>query len=340
MTPGALPVLDAAACLLDRAATAACDACARACPTGTLRAESGGLELFPGLCTGCGGCGAACPAGAITVEGAVPLPPPETDAAGRALLVCPVRSPRDPQAICVQALGLEALAALWLRGGRRLWLDTGDCAACPGGRGLDLSRHLATLNALLADRGLPGLVAEPAPGRAADRVPRLGQGPDRRRRGLLGLAAARPDPADDRPRERALARLQQLARDRGPRRFAHVPVIDPARCTACHACVRLCPEAALTLIIAGTGDAVYRVDAARCTGCGLCAGCCEEDAVRIEMLAVEPGEVPLVSRQCPGCRVTFQRPAARDNGDATATGGLCPICARAPHFRKLHQILS
>lgn len=342
MTPGARParpVLDVAACLLDRAATAACDACARACPTGALRAESGGLDLVADLCTGCGGCGAACPAGALAVDGTVPLPLPEADAAGRSLLVCPVRSPQDPQAICAQALGLEALATLWLRGGRRIWLDTGACTDCPSGQGLGLSAHMETLNRLLADRGLPGLVAEPAPDRAAERVPRLGQSPDRRRRGLLGLAALRRDPAGDRAPVRALARLQKLGPGRSPRRFAHVPVIDPLRCSACHACVRLCHESALTLIKAATGDAAYRVDAARCTGCGLCAGCCEERAVRIEGLADEPDEVSLVTRRCRGCGAPYQRPAARAECGGTGADGLCPICTRAPHFRKLHQIL-
>ena len=327
-----LPVLDEAACLLDRTADAVCDACARACPTGAMRVGDEGLELVADLCTACGGCGAACPARAITVERAVPLPLTETDRSGAVALVCPEARGPGP---CLQSLGLEALATLWLRGVRRLLIATGDCDSCPSGGNLRLADHLATLNALLGDRGLPGLEVGVLPARGTDRVPRLGEGPDARRRGLFALAAPRPEDSERKAAASALARLQGLPGRGTAPRFAFAPRIDAQRCTACHLCLRLCPETALTLIIAEDQPAAYQIDASQCTGCGLCVQSCAEGAIDIVALAAATDGISLVSRQCRGCRVAYQRPAESLRED----DGLCPICAKAPHYRKLHQVL-
>lgn len=331
MTPRALPVVDGDACLLDKTPLAGCEACTRACPTKALRHAPEGLALVAELCTGCGACGAVCPARAITVGRSVPVPLSEPDRSGIVAVVCPVCAPRDPAAICVQALGLEALAALWLRGIRRIWLETGPCHDCPSGRGLDLTGSLATLNTLLADRGLPLLSAAPMPRRGGDRVPRLGDGPDRRRRGLFGIGAAASDAAAPRS---ALARLQALVPDTAAGRFAWTPVIDPLACTGCNLCLQLCPEDVLALVNAETDEPAYAIQSAGCTGCGLCAAACEDKAIRVVGLQAEPDHLGLKRQVCRGCRAEFQRPAAQSSG-----GGLCPICARAPHYRKLHQVL-
>lgn len=330
-----LPVLDETACLLDQTAGATCDVCARACPTSAMRMGNDGLELIADLCTACGACGAACPVRAITVERAVPLPLTEADSSGAVVLFCPEVRPVPGSGPCLQALGLEGLATMWLRGVRRLMVETACCDTCPSGRGLPLLQHLATLNALLADRGLPQMSVGPRPARGADHLPQMGQGPDSRRRALLAFTAARPEAADRKGRQTALARLQGLPGRGTSPRFAHSPGIDPQRCTACHLCLRICPETALTLIIADDQPVAYRVDAAQCTGCGLCVQSCEEEAISIVTLATATDGVTLDSRQCRGCLVVYHRPtdALRDDD------GLCPICARAPHFRKLHQVL-
>lgn len=305
---------------------AECDLCARACPTGALRATPAGLELSPAQCSGCAACGAACPAAALTVQGAAPLPPGTPDAAGALLLVCPMAAPGDAGTLCLQALGLRALAALWLRGVRQLWLRLGDCAACPSGAGLDAAAPLAVINALLADRGLPGLELRPAPQRPRARLPRLGEGgASAARRGFLRLTAAGDDS------RAALQRLQGLAP--GGARMAFVPRIDAARCTACHACTRLCPEGALMRIKDEAGGMAYQIDAARCSGCGICVAACQEDAICIETLVCpQDGRVTLHAGLCRGCGLPFHA--------TTAGGALCPTCRRAPHFRKLHQVLA
>lgn len=171
---------------------------------------------------------------------------------------------------------------------------------------------------------------EPIPKRGGDRVAQLGDGPDRRRRGLFGMAAASSDVA----RKTALSRLQGLAKTTPAPRFAWTPVIDPVVCTGCNLCLQLCPEDVLTLVNAETDTPAYAIQSAGCTGCGLCAAACEDKAIRVVGLQAEPDHLGLKRHVCSGCRSGFLRPAAQPPDD-----GLCPICTRAPHYRKLHQVL-
>ncbi len=60
--------------------------------------------------------------------------------------------------------------------------------------------------------------------------------------------------------------------------------IEPAACTACHACARLCPTDALVLETDPDGAPlryVLRSDA--CTGCGVCEASCDDAAITIAL---------------------------------------------------------
>lgn len=337
VTRGALPAVDGAACVNNRQGLAECDLCVQACPTSALQIGPQGLTLKAATCTGCGGCGASCPVAAISIPGVAPLPPGFPNRDGDMLLICPRHATAGEGAICLQALGLEALAGLWLRGVRKLWLATEPCADCPNGQGLEFAGKLAALNGVLAERGLPLLEAAAAPRRRPSRLPQLGEDrADPARRSFLRLVAS-PVTGEATASPRALARVQGLGGQSSPTpRCAFVPVLDATRCTACHACTRLCPEGALILINEATDAAAYTCDATRCTGCGICVAACQEDAIGLEVMT-QPAEgvLSLVRSQCRGCGVAFHTP-----GSTAPEDGLCPVCARAPHFRKLHQVLT
>lgn len=321
---GALPAVEAGLCVLNRLAASRCSACVEACPTRALGAgPEGALALVADDCTGCAGCAAACPAGAIAVAGAAPPPKAQPDRAGRVLLVCPQRG----GGTCLQALGLEALARLWRDGVRHIALAVGDCAACANGATLRFEALLAAFNALLADRGMRVLCAAPATDEC--RLARLdaAERPDARRRAFLAPLLASPEALP------ALREVQEAGAGRPGRRFAFAPAIDPAACSGCGACVNLCPAAAMTLINTGRHDAAYEIRPEACTGCRLCADVCDEGAVTLRFLAPAAPPVALRPYRCAGCGVPGHSPGADGPED-----GLCPVCRRAAHYRKLHVI--
>ena len=250
----------------------------------------------------------------------------------------------DGAAPCVHALGLRDLARLAATGCRRLVVSTGDCDTCPRGGAVRLETRLADLARLLDSRGLPLLRVERLP---ADRwqvvrdagVPDAGPAMGRRsflRRGV-GLAVEHAVTAFD------LAAAERQALDTAaallpetdaPRALAPIaPVIDPAACTGCDACARLCPQEAIRRETS-EGAMAYRVVPARCTGCGICVDVCADAAVRLtEWIPVAPSSIPLMQAVCSSCRAPFHRPVV-DAGEAPVR---CPVCetrgARDRSFR-------
>lgn len=98
-----------------------------------------------------------------------------------------------------------------------------------------------------------------------------------------------------------------------------VPRLDPGRCNACDACVRVCGPGALVLDVE---TPAYRIDPARCDGCGLCVDVCNRDAVALAAVAgAAPESFALESALCPVCGVAYRTPAG--NGSAR-----CQVCAR------------
>lgn len=331
MRAGPAPAIDGAACSLGRLAQSGCAACAAACPRGALQDSAEGLVLDALACSGCGACVAACPQRAITVDGASELRP-EKPGQGAVALVCPRRSAEG--GICLQALGLEALAGLWLAGVRRVLAVTGACAECPDGRGLDVATRVAAVDALLAERGLPGLRVDAAAG-VPRGVPRLvaSRPQARGRRAFLGLGTgAAPEAAPGLP---ALARLQSLSAP-ATARVAFAPMIDPASCTGCDACLRICPEGVLSLIKDDAGEMSYVAQSFQCTGCRLCMDVCGAEALTLDRLALPAPEVPLSGFRCRGCGLDVHVPADGPH----AGGGLCPVCAATGHHRRLFVVLS
>ncbi|MCC6517401.1 MAG: 4Fe-4S binding protein [Tabrizicola sp.] len=308
-------------------AQARCSACADACPQDALQMTAEGLVLDPAACTGCGACVAACPQRAVALDGQGGIRPEPSAGGPEAALVCPRRGPG--QGPCLQELGLEALARLWLQGVRRIAVLTADCAACPDGAGLPVAARVAALNALLEDRGLQPLRIGPVAS-VPRRMPRLTAEPvpRRGRRLFLGLGAVTDTGIP------ALARLQSLPGPPGAR-HACAPRIDPARCTGCDACLRICPAGALSLIKDDDGGLSYGADPSGCTGCGMCEDVCGAGAMTIERLAPAVPGPALVSFRCRGCGVEVHVPS----GGPREGGGLCPVCARTGHHRRLFQVL-
>ena len=324
----ALPILRAEACLPALYPASSCSACADACPRHALVSLDDELALDPDACSGCGGCAAACPAAAITLSGTeAPAFVDRPRSAG--WLACPQSPLADADALCVQALGLTALARLWQTGLRRLTCVTADCAACPDGQGADPEMRVTDLNRLLTSRGLPNLDlrrAGSAPVGAARIGPAETAGRSDRRR-LFGLPAS-PVATQTRP----LVWIQDQGNS-ADALHAFSPRIDPLTCTGCDACLRACPESALSLIKDAAGELLYEAKPSSCSGCRLCSDMCPADAIHIDQVAPAPALVALRQYRCRGCGVQVHEPRAQPTSD------LCPVCRKTAHHKKLFQVI-
>jgi len=336
------PAVDPGRCVHSRIETASCQACVRVCPTRAWRLDDDGLNLDEAACDGCGLCAAACPTGAISGLAGEPA---RRRVAGREALLAACDQvqpePRAGRLPCLHGIGLMALLEAW-RQGRRVWLvASGDCAACPRGKGERLEQRIEHLNGLFQDRGLAlihlrrlgagglaALLATPNENRAD--TP-----PDGERRHWPGLFARNGAAGGSR---QAPATPGAYFTGKGP--LPWTLSLDPAACVACHACVRVCPTGALSRQDLaepphGGPDSLYCLDPARCTGCHLCRDVCEHDALYLAPWS-RPAQdtVYLRAKLCPACGTRFHYPAARLHPPKQ-----CWVCAGAKPAGRLYQVM-
>ncbi len=293
---------------------ARCRACVTACPTGAWVIDDARLGIDPSRCDGCDLCVPACPEAAIVQRF---RPATRKTAQGHiAFAACGLSGLGGdglPIMPCLHAIGITDLLRLARDQIRCLVTTAGDCATCPRGQGEGLGQRLVAVNRLLGERGLPPLAhraATPASWREAwlkaDGLAR--QHPVSRRNFFRGAIQA-PMKRLEETLERAEGgfvppgRLLPGATPGDPVPLA--PVIDPALCSGCDACARLCPHV------------------------------CQTQAVTIRRWGPVPAtRIPLATGRCQACGVHFHVPAGRD------LAGFCPICLQTDHHRQLFQVLN
>lgn len=179
------------------------------------------------------------------------------------------------------------------------------------------------------------------------------QAPDLARRRLFGRILAPPPanaksptpisnaPAMTSRRESLVAHLSKSPQAlQKPPLWA--PEINSERCTACMACVRLCPQQALehqSDEVQIDGSECIALQHTRCTGCGLCEDVCEQSAIAIiEPLASShapklQNRLALVLLHCRQCKAPFHLPKDQVVDNGTTRSPLCPVCvAGKPHL--------
>lgn len=306
--------------------------CVQACPHDAISLSHLGIIIEPQSCTGCGTCIGQCPNGALARE--IPLPLRE---GSTLIIICP-RHPAaarstDPAPRCLHSYGLSEMAGWLLEGIREIACASGDCSTCPEmPDDISLPDTATRLEALAMARNLPVLhlvEARPAHLRLWSR--QASDAPAPQRRALLRALSAPLRPEEEADPEPALARLQAHEGSL----FAFAPEIDPQYCTGCDACIRICPDGALTRIKDNSGDQYYHTNPVNCSGCRICEDVCSDDAIRVEAMSTVCADLPLTAMRCRACGVEMHLPAAA----AVRGGGLCPVCTRTGHHKKLFQVL-
>ncbi len=337
-------------CVHQRIAHSSCQACVDVCPRTAWTHDDDGLSLDSDICDHCGQCVAACPHEALSI------PEPAPHVVDRSLLLAceRVAGSRAPGAVGIVAC-LHALSADWvIRQTRqhhceRVQLASADCGVC----------DRAPRGQSLIQRWQP--VAQRL-GASAPRLERISptqwlertsdaHAPDLARRWLFGRILA-PRPSTSAPTamtgsaDMTSQRVNTVLHLAGHPHAGLEPTlweleIDPLRCTACMACVRLCPQEALKHHEdqqQPEGVESIALRHALCTGCGLCVEVCEHAAITIlapdatASIAQRPRSIALEAMVCSQCKAPFHLPVGKLADHAKDHRRICPVCrAGKPH---------
>lgn len=338
------PDIDGERCVHGLSPIAQCRACVAACPPGAITLDEDGLKIDAAACDGCGVCIAACPQEAIALQRMAVLKIHDRDDVPAVHAACErLVPPGAPGFVpCLHALSAAELAGLYRRGARQLVVASEDCARCPRQARPGLDERHQVVARLLADRGLEPLKLERLAGKAWAKDREEAARPNRRAlfRAVLGRGAETHDAGTT-----VLAGDTDGAAPRGAgailpgRASAHIaesePVIEARTCTACGACVEVCPHAAVILHKAGEGAPAYVIDATACTGCGLCVNSCDVGVISLVAWGrAHPAPVPLAEARCSGCGAPYLYVV-----DGPVGADLCRICSRTHHRKTLFQVL-
>ena len=345
-----LPEVIAERCVHMHAEVASCRACVDVCPLGAWVIDDDALGIDSSLCDGCGLCSAVCPQAAIVSseepavmrykENMVALARCEhTDDEGQHL-------PANRKISCIHSLSIRDLARLAAEDVFSLYFYTGNCDQCQRGEALRLEQRLSHINYLLnaSKRPLMSLyrLNQRQWSNLLNSLQAADQGKKSTRRfflrqGLSQIATQlMPDlKLSDDEREQIQTPTQILSIDGQDQRAFCSPVIDPRLCDGCDACVRLCPQSAIQLVI-DDQQTHYAINSHSCTGCRLCVDICENRAINLQIPGTPYGDSMLLlhSARCKICGVPYHRPAAQD-----VETNHCHVCRKVNHKRNLYQVL-
>lgn len=290
-------VVDASRCLLMRFSESSCRHCIDICPHGAVTLD-GGLSINPEQCRGCLLCTAVCPTGALEQKTDFSVCLSQLSRVQEPVLGCTrTRTGSNAALACLGGLSEEHLLTLCHSLIGKITLNLSLCADCANKAILPFlrKRQDALFKAGLSDGGCHVVPAESV----ADLHFR-DESLDRRSffrsfrsalfQSAVAIMATSGEQCSKRTpygEKRLPERREVLNRIRKDFSSEMVPRIRVqfdsqadfnGNCTACQACVSICPTGAMET---GTADAPPVFDQSLCTGCKLCSEFCLDEAVRI-----------------------------------------------------------
>lgn len=282
---------DADKCAHRRQSVAGCSACLQVCAAGAITADKESIRIEPRLCQGCGTCALVCPSGAVRYA----HPTPGFSLARlQAMLASWRATGSEPLGLWIvgetaegeppsgwlpysvaepASLGLEFWLAALALGMNRVAVTAN---SLPEETRAALQAQLTLARALLSGLGLSQSVAWGDDIPTGDFIP-------------TPVPVRRPGtdlPVTDDKRQLMFAAIDALLEQAEAPPASHpLPAgplgeirVDPATCTLCAACVRICPAGALSL--PGTTTQLAFTEE-RCLQCGMCANACPEKAISL-----------------------------------------------------------
>ena len=336
------PDVDGDRCVHGLSPIAQCRACVASCPQTAILLDDDGLSIDTSSCDSCGLCVAVCPQQAIALDRMSAPPVHDRDEISTAYMACDrVAMPGSKGNVpCLNAISTSQLARLHRSGVRRLAIAHEECRHCSRNAKPDLRDRVSDLARLLSDRELEQMTVLRLEAKTWRRDIEDAAKPNRR--ALFRAVLGRGTPmATASPPETAggIIAAGALLDARSSATLAEsTPEIEQATCTACGACVEICPHAAIASAGEGPDERqpAYVIDATACTGCGLCINACDVGAVTLVPWGrAHPPPVKLARGRCRGCGANYLNVP-----DGSVAADLCRICAATHHRKNLFQVLS
>lgn len=325
--------IDGAACVRSRLLRAICTACQDTCPVYAIDLTMRVPVVDQMACTLCGVCAVVCPETVFSPP--TPIPPARGE---KHFIACHCHPlVMDTASLrCIHSIGLGDLAQMWLNGMRRLVVSVGDCVFCSASPKVAIDTTIADFNRLAQCRDLDGIELVCATDSEVRKWQKTNAQPDASRRAFLRRFVAPAPLETDAPAPDALQQFLALGDQGIPADvlYPFSPHIDATTCIGCDDCVNICPNGSLTLIKADNDQSFYHPIPESCTGCGLCKDICEASAVEVFGMQSKGADMPLDRFQCRSCGVQGHTTHANPPKD-----GLCRICQRTDHHKKLFVVL-